>query len=228
MIYKIFNLIKYILKCILDLIYYKDDYCICGNYLLEGELLCNKCYGKIKFCDKKSSIIEEKCRIDCFSSTYYSGITKELVIRFKYKKDFNAGRILCRLMEETIVKESLEFNIITFVPMTKSDLKVRGYNQSEFLAKNISKDVYSDANIIKLLKKVKSSKDQIGLNEKERWNNIKDCFKFIGDRKSLKNKSVLLVDDVITTGATAFHCSKVLLDNGASKVIVLTAAKSSL
>lgn len=228
MVIKIVNLIKYVINCLLDLIYYRDDYCcICNNYITDNQLLCSECYSKIKFCNRKYKLGEGNYSIYCYSAAYYSSIIKELIIRLKYKRDFNAGRILSYFLKQTIEKENIEYDIITFVPMRKKELKLRGYNQSEFLAKNISLNIY-DNKVVKLIKKIKASKDQIGLNKEQRWENIKNCFEFIGECKFLSGKKILLVDDVMTTGATAYYCAEQLLENGAEKVVVITAAKSTL
>lgn len=77
------------------------------------------------------------------------------------------------------------------------------------------------------LYKIIETKDQIGLNDEMRWKNCSNSFRF--NRKySVKEKKILLVDDVITTGATAYSCAKEIKNAGAEAVIILTAAKSKL
>ena len=71
------------------------------------------------------------------------------------------------------------------------------------------------------------TKDQIGLSGEERWNNMEKCFE-IQESKFIKNKKILLVDDVITTGATAFHCAHNLKESGINDVCILTIAKSNV
>lgn len=76
-----------------------------------------------------------------------------------------------------------------------------------------------------VLIKSKNTVSQTGLNEKQREENVKNSFK-IKNKDIIKNKIVLLVDDVYTTGATTHECKKILLENGARKVIIATIAKS--
>ena len=224
---KIIITLKYILSCTLDLLYSDGDKCcICGDH--SGNLigLCNSCYSKIKICSERYYIKEDEKKIECYSAAYYSNVIKEMIINLKYKSDFNSGNALAEIMQQIVIKNKIEFDYVTFVPMTKKYIKIRGYNQSEFLAKYIAQ--HNKVKTLELIKKIKNSKDQIGLSPEERWDNIKGCFKFIGNKNDIKGKTILLVDDVMTTGATAFYCAKQLIENDIDKVIVLTAAKSKI
>ncbi|MCL2312917.1 MAG: hypothetical protein FWC41_10620 [Firmicutes bacterium] len=109
-----------------------------------------------------------------------------------------------------------KFDYVTYVPMYKDNSK--SYNQSEILAKKVSKILQFPFEIC--LKKTKKNKVQRGLNFQERQLNVKGVYKSV---KSLKNKKILLCDDVVTTGATLSECVKELSKSGA-KVICVTAA----
>ena len=89
------------------------------------------------------------------------------------------------------------------------------------IGKIFNKKVYT------LLAKTSRTLDQIGLDSSSRWENLSNSF-MAKDLKKIKNKIILLVDDVITTGATAYYCKEVLMKAGAKEVIVLTAAKSRI
>lgn len=156
---------------------------------------------------------------------YYSKSIKEMIIRLKYKKDFLCAEALGNLMNDYIVKNNMEFDEITFVPMEKGDLKRRGYNQSKLLANEISKRI--NRPVKEYLEKNIKTNDQIGLNGKMRWDNLSNAFN-VCNEKVVLNKKIILVDDVFTTGATGFYCAKNLISSGAKSVIVLTAAKSSI
>lgn len=224
--YEFIKNLKYIINCLLNLIYSSGFKCIgCGNYVEENDLLCSHCKKMIKTCNKSFDLKMKDNNIKCYSAFYYSSLGKELVRRLKYKRDFMAGEVISKYMLDTINKYKVDFDLITFVPCSKATLKKRGYNQSQFLAKNIAE--CTDIKLIQLLKKTKDTEDQIGLNGEERWNNLKDCFE-ITNINYIKDKKILLVDDVITTGATAYYCSKLLEDAGAECVYLCTGAKSSL
>lgn len=222
------GIIKYltlIKEGICSIVYSKEAECpICKAYSEEGNL-CSECVSKIKLCNHSYMIKHDNIMFKCYSTAYYAGSVKELIIRLKYKSDFNCGEILSRYMIRKIVEENIPCDILTYVPMRKKDFKKRGYNQSECLAKNIGEEL--NIPILTTLKKIENTKDQIGLNGKERWKNIKDSFKAINKEK-LKNKKIIIVDDVVTTGATAFYCAQELFKSEVKEINILTAAKSNV
>ena len=181
--------------------------------------------SKIKYCKERFDIDRGKRIFHCYSAAYYKDVISELVIRLKYKNDFRAGDALGSLMVNSIAGQVNNFDFITFVPMSHRVKKIRGYNQSEYLSKNISK-------ILKIpckpcLIKIKDTKDQIGLDGTMRWLNLMNCYRVL-HMDTIKNKKIILVDDVVTTGATVFYCANELVNMGAKEVIILTAAKSSI
>jgi len=110
------------------------------------------------------------------------------------------------------------------VPLSKNALRERGFNQSLLMAKVISKNLriplYMD-----LLLKIKDTLPQVGLNAKERKKNLRGAFKA---RRKINSLRLLLLDDVMTTGATARECSKTLIKAGAKEVIVITLARAGM
>ena len=121
--------------------------------------------------------------------------------------------------EELEIKTLEKFNnsIIIPVPLHKKRKKWRGFNQSEIIAKKLVKNFQLKNNLdTKNLIRIKHKKAQVKLSKKEREKNIKDCFFWIG--KNLKNKNIILIDDVTTTGSTLNECAKVLKNNGAKEV----------
>jgi competence protein ComFC len=221
----IIKCIKYIIHCVLAVIYDSSYVCIsCGNSD-EDALVCSNCFEKFVGFEIKYNIERESLKLVAYSAAYYSGIIKELVLRLKYKSDFEAGKVLSMLLIEIIKREDISFDYITFVPSSKNALKKRGYNQSEYLARQIGESM--NKKVVKVLEKSRITKDQIGLDGTNRWENLQDSFEIING--SLKEKGcILLVDDVITTGATVYYCSKQLIKYGCLDVIVLTVAKSSI
>ncbi len=147
----------------------------------------------------------------------------ELILNLKYKSDFKSGEVIANLMYKRLKQINISADIITFVPSSKKSYKKRGYNQSEYLARLISKNI--NIPVAYCLKKDINSKDQIGLNGIERWLNVRDSFK-VYNKDYIKNKKIILIDDVLTTGATSFYCANELKKNGAKEIFILTAAKS--
>lgn len=222
---RIIKIIKYLLECILSVIYSAEYKCVeCGSYL-ENQYICDECIKKIKLCKDTFNIGKSNNEILCYSASYYSNIMRNLILRLKYKSDFICADIIADFMIRVIQENAIEFDGITFVPMTKKAVNKRGYNQSRILAKIISDKV--DVKLIDCLKKVKETKDQIGLDYNSRWENLSFSFK-IRNSSEILNKNILIIDDVITTGATSYYCAEELINNGAKKVSILTAAKSSI
>lgn len=221
------KILNYFMNCFLEIVYNYDEECVvCKEYVSKKELmLCNSCMNMIKVCNDPYNMSVNNHHVSCYSGVYYSGIVKELISRLKYKSDFKAGEVLSAYMLQAIKDDDLKFDIVTYVPSTRKTLKKRGYNQSEFLAKTIGKK--TDTKVLGLLSKVKETKDQIGLSGEERWENLRNSYK-VNKVKDIRDKIILLVDDVITTGATGFFCAEDMLKNGAKQVYILTAAKSSI
>jgi competence protein ComFC len=223
---RIIKFIINILNCLVSLIYSGDEHCvICNEYTEESEELCILCRKKLKLSTESFHLCHDEEKYLVWSVFYYSNIVKEMIIRLKYKSDFICGEILAKYMLELVKNNGLQFDLIAYVPMTKKSLIGRGYNQSQFLANYLSR--FLNIAVINSLIKNSDTKDQIGLNGEQRWINMKKCFS-IEESKIIKNKKILLVDDVITTGATAFYCAHCLKKSGVNEVCVLTIAKSKV
>lgn len=221
----IIKVIKDLFEALLCVIYSYDERCVLCKEYIEEKNICSSCKNKIKICKNYLVINKNNLGLKCYSVSYYSNAMRDLILRLKYKSDFRAGEVIGELMIEYIKNEKLQFDIVTFVPMTVKSLKARGYNQSEFLGKIISK--HFQVPLAACIGKTVETGDQIGLDGNERWENLSHCFKNILSRK-LSDKKVLLMDDVITTGATAYFCAKILYESGCKTVTVLTAAKSRI
>lgn len=220
------SILKYIGKCILQVVYpVSGDCIICKDFSSEGSWLCSSCENKINYCKEGFELSKNNKKYSYYCLAYYSKSVSELVLRLKYKSDFACANVLGEKMAELIVRNNLMIDVITFVPATKQSLKKRGYNQSELLAKVISEIL--KIKVISTLDKIRETKDQIGLNEEMRWQNILGSYRLRSLIK-FKNKKILLVDDVMTTGATTFCCAEELIKGEANCVIILTAAKSKL
>lgn len=217
--------LKFILDCILEAIYGSDDKCIiCKDFLEEGGL-CSKCNDRLGLDFIQGCIEKQGIKVPFYCCAYYKVVIKELIIRLKYKSDFRAGEILVDSMDKMLKKVDIAYDALSFVPSSDEAFAKRGYNQSEFLCKKLAN--IQDVEMIDCVKLQKKKSDQIGLSGDERWENLKEVFA-VKDPKAIQNKNILLIDDVMTTGATMFYCAKVLLDAGANSVKVLTVAKSTI
>jgi ComF family protein len=176
-----------------------------------------KFYGKIPTTD-----------IYCLLKYKKGNISQRLIHQFKYKGKEELSGIFAyhqiqRFKEFGI---SPKWDIIVPVPLHENKLRKRGYNQSEKfafqLSNYISIPVSGDA-----LKRIEINKVQALLNRTNRYENVKSIY-CIGNKESIANKSILLVDDVITTGATLEVCTNLLLENGAKSVSLASIATALL
>ncbi|GAA0078886.1 ComF family protein [Clostridium sp. CTA-5] len=216
---KKFNkIINSICEGICTVIYPIENYCIlCNTEDCIG--ICNTCKSKIK---KTQNYLND----DIISYGYYGGALKELILKFKYKSNFTAGNILAKLLEQYLI-ENINYKeyIITYIPISKKSKKIRGFNQCEYLAKIISKDLCVE--YLETLIKVKETKEQKTLKKQERAENIKGAFN-IKHNVKLKNKKIILIDDVTTTGNTINEGYNLLKKYGAKEIKLLTLAKSHI
>lgn len=197
---------------LLDIIYPPKKSCI----ICESEFIgiCPLCKSKIKRVKEFDGVL---------SYGYYNGVLKKLVLEFKYNKNFVAGSILVELLCDLIREINIDIDCIVYIPSSRKAIRDRGFNQCEYLAKEIKKNL--DIGVCNDIVKNKNTKEQKLLSKEERYKNIKGAFALKTD-KNIKNKKLLLIDDVMTTGATLYECEKMLKENGALSIKMLTVAKS--
>jgi len=210
--------IKKLWESLIEVIYPRENYCIiCGE---------DDCFGICNNCKKSINFIGEAYQEEIISYGYYGGVLKELILKFKYKNDFTAGDILAEFLEEYIVQKfNYKEYIIAYIPLSKKSKKARGFNQCEYIARRIAGNLEIEA--VELIIKVKETKEQKKLKKDERFENIREAF---GIKKgiSIKNKKIILIDDVTTTGATLQEASKLLKKFDISDIKLLTLAKSHI
>lgn len=128
----------------------------------------------------------------------------------KYKDKRNTAYTIAAMVWEVVEKSCISFDLIVPVPIHRKKLIKRGYNQSELIARELSNIM----NIphLNAIERVRNTPSQVLFNGDVRWYNVKDAFRC---NTNLKGKSILLVDDVITTGATMCFCAEQLKNAGA-------------
>ncbi len=154
----------------------------------------------------------------------YENKLREAIHRFKFGGETDLAKFFGKETAECVAKEfgDVKFDIVTCVPQTKLKRRKRGYNQSALLAKEIAKQLSLPFDEL-LLIKTRETADQHDLKGKERIRNLKDAF--AADKPdSVRDKTILLVDDIKTTGTTLNECRKTLLKAGASAVCCATIA----
>ena len=203
---------------LIEVLYPRENYCIiCKD---------DDCFGLCNTCRKSIKVINEVYQDEIISYGYYGGLLKDLILKFKYKNNFTAGDILAEFLEEYIIKnfEYKEY-IITYIPLSKKSKKNRGFNQCEYIAKKISRDLSIE--VLDILTKQKETKEQKTLKRDERYENIKNAFT-IEKGLDIKNYKIILIDDVTTTGATLQEAYKLLKKFEVKDIKLLTLAKSHI
>jgi ComF family protein len=155
----------------------------------------------------------------------YDDTARLIVHRLKYSDRLDLARALGRMMARAGAELAAECDVIVPVPLHRSRLWRRRFNQAMELA-GIVATAHEKPCDPALLARVKRTRPQVGLSRNQRGDNLQGAFKVPAEGKArLKGKRVLLVDDVLTTGATANAASRALLRGGASAVDVLAFAR---
>lgn len=193
--------------------------CEINRFLNTGKK-CGICSRPLDFngiCDLCSS--KREIRIPGYGLLAYEGIIHTCMYRLKYGGRQDVGKALGRMMAKYCPPSLKQVDAIIPIPLHKERLKERGYNQAEVLAYEISKELNIPLNTQDLIR-VKNSKPQSQLSPQSRKNNLKDAFIL---NNAVDYKSILLVDDIYTTGNTMNTCAKILIEAGVEKVYFYTA-----
>jgi len=147
---------------------------------------------------------------------------KSALQRFKYDRDVSLAPVLADLMAAHAPLLADDYDVVMPVPLHKQRLRWRGFNQALLLARPLVGRVRVDPFT---LRRQRATASQVGLSEADRQRNVRDAFT-VDRPERVARRSILLVDDVYTTGATADACAGALLDAGASRVDVLVLARA--
>lgn len=206
----------------------------CGEPLIKNEgIICLTCQTDIPFTnfykDSENDIVKlfwGKINLEFAFGTFYfvkGGLTQNLIHALKYENNKEVGLFLGRSIGMEIKKSGKQIDVVIPVPLHPKKLKIRGYNQSDYLAEGIC-EVLPNVIIDKeSLIRIEHSSSQTKKSKYERWENVGRIFD-IKNAYQLEGKHVLLVDDVITTGSTIEACAQSLANINNIKISVATAA----
>ncbi len=196
----------------------------CNELISYDEVICKSCKEKIKCKNFKNTITtrtgETFVSISPFS---YEEPIRTAIHKFKFRgmKHYSVlfGRYLTEVLKENYDLNEIDY--ITSVPLHKARKRERGFNQAEVFAREISS--LTGIKYIEVLKKTKKNKVQHELNLSERTENVKDVYA-VTNSEILKDKTVIICDDILTSGNTMAECAKVIFEAGAKNVIGATIA----
>ena len=226
MVNKFITLLKTFLQIIIEIIF--PVFFV--HLRKQDTLLCCDCYEKIEFSifpfnNMKQLEYLDEIVIVC----RYQGVIKKLIHEFKYKSVINIGVVIAKLIYRSSNLPNCD--LLVPIPIHKKKKSTRGFNQSEEIIKALSKlTLIPTANLII---KSKNTKSQMSIRSKdERKKNLNNSFKInkalldrIKINQEVMPQTVVLVDDVVTTGSTLDECAKVLKNAGIKKVIGLVLAQ---
>lgn len=212
---------------------------MCAGCGVRGSRWCRECSRKTKkvghrICNTCGRRVDRSG--DCYrclqyppdfisvrSWAIYNGPIRNAIHRLKYNGDITLGDVLSRPMINLLNEQQWSFDLITPVPISDERSRERGYNQAALLAYPIAMQLeipYFAA----ALKKERDIPTQVGLTIAERFANVSKVFAANGD--IVRGKSILIIDDIMTSGATMSSCTDALLEKGAIEVYGLTLARA--
>ena len=227
---------------------------ICKRLLepLNRSFICTSCWSKVKWvippycsrCSKpfpssavlggSSSLLCGECRTEpglykrLLVPTLYEGVMKEAIHLLKYERKegifLEIKKILARFLEQNVLPFS-ELDVIIPIPLHRKKLKQRGFNQAYLLAHFISRFLKVKL-VDRSLLRIRETRPQTKLSKQERAANLKDAFQ-LRNGKSFRGKTILLVDDVYTTGATLREAARLFRTFETREIYVFTLARAS-
>ena len=209
---------------LLDMIY--PPRCAFCRRLLSGREkgVCRFCRPKLPYVPADGQVQHFRNVDKCLSPLYYHGNVKDSLHRYKFGGATAYADIYSEFIVKCIDENQISCDSITWVPLSRRRLRKRGYDQAELLAKLIAKHLGQRP--VRLLKKLRDTppQSQTGSAEKRRAN-IAGAYACLRPER-VQGKRILLVDDIVTTGATLSEAAKVLKKAGAKEVICATLARS--
>lgn len=211
----------------------------CGKLITPDRILCDACENNLpvintpicKNCGYNKKDCNCKKRKEYYKSIaapfYYEGAIKAVINRMKFKENPLICEILAEDMLKVIKREygDIHFDMIFFVPFSDENLKKRRFNHSQLIARKIGESL--GVEVVDGLYCINNIKSQHSLSGFERRGNVFGAYELKSDA-FVTDKTILLVDDIKTTGSTLSECAKILKIRGANEVYAITFAISKL
>ena len=193
----------------------------CGR-LVGRELLCGDCREKLPWTGEHA--VEEGGFGRCASPLYYEESVREAILALKFGGKTGALDCFGRLLAECAAEHYMgEFDTVSWVPISRKRLKKRGFDQCRLLAASLCVDWHVAP--VETLRKVADNPAQSGLaTSAQRRANVLGVYEAV--RENVVGRRILLLDDILTTGATLNECVRVLREAGAAEVVCLTLART--
>ncbi|MFK8039613.1 MAG: ComF family protein [Crocinitomicaceae bacterium] len=225
------NLLQFVTHSVLD-IFFPNNCELCQKHLTHKEsFICLECKFNLPYIDRHQLMLESiqkifwgRIEIEKVYSVYNyqkGNQTQRILHEIKYK---NKTKLAIHLGEiiGSLIPKNHTFDLIIPIPLHPKKLKKRGYNQSQLLAEGVQQTnaIPIDNNSVV---RTGINQSQTQFSKYDRWDNVKGIFK-LKDNNNLAGKHILIVDDVLTTGATIEACAAAILSKVDCKISVATLA----
>lgn len=197
---------------------------LCRRVLQAQETdLCHDCRKEVS--EHPDSSIKLPYLAKWFSLWYYEGNVRRSLLRFKFHNARSYAQVYGRFLAMKLSREDLEFDILTWIPISTFRKWRRGYDQVQLIAQALGAELSVAPTAT--LKKIRHNPPQSGLGDaSHRRANVLGVYKAVNPQQ-LEGKRILLLDDILTTGATAGEAARVLLTAGAKEVYCAAVAAAS-
>ncbi len=211
----------------------------CGGCGKAGSRWCDECQGKVpvltgRLCEKCGLPVSrdglcERCRTDpppfraLRAWAAFDFPVRQALHKLKYRRDMGLGDALAVPLARFTASLSWPLEVVLPVPLGRKRMQERGYNQVDLIARPLSLALDLDYQPA-ALKRKRETASQVGLSAVKRRENMQNAF--LADAAIVRGKTVLVMDDVSTTGSTLTSCSEALLQSGAKDVFALTVARA--
>lgn len=211
----------------------------CKICLKDGQYICSACLQNFSgvtqvqrchVCDRevRYGLVHQDCQQESYLDgvlyvCLYSSEIKDLIYYAKYKDNYDVMKQLGEIMAQYFQNYSINPTFVTSVPLHKIKLRKRGYNQAEVLAQSFCK--FTQLQYKECMKRIRNTQTQVGMRRVEREENLIDAFSCILNKIP---ESVLVIDDVFTTGTTLEACASLLKLNGVKNVYGFAFCKAGI
>ena len=203
---------------------YPSKCAICGKLLSKEQSdLCHSCRADTAEYPKPNIPLHHIA--DWRALWYYEGKVRESLLYYKFHSNGARSRSYARLLAMRLHKEGLQFDLITWVPISRRRKHGRGFDQVELIAKAVAREL--GIPVVRTLRKHRHTPPQSSQKDAaQRRANVLGAYN-AENRKVFVGKRILLLDDIITTGATVSECARTLLTAGAKEVLCAAIAAAS-
>lgn len=197
---------------------------LCGKITAGGRRVCNSCMKHNPPQAHFRLLEEPEFSLFCVSAYEYEGQARQAILQYKFRGKKEKATGFAQALTLALPPRWQTADVVCWVPVSHQRRRERGYDQSELVARKVAKAIGRPCR--KLLQKVVDNQPQHELNADQRWENVRNVY--LADNKQCQGKTILLIDDIVTTGATMLECASCLLRAGAKEVFCGAIAESLL